>query len=278
MFPAIGEKLADFLFPPSCVACGQAGDWWCADCRDGCQRISGKICPKCLAVVQPLTLPRSRPAGPLPPLPIRHPELDSGSPHFEWRPQWSQGRPREGQVESPTHGCGGTLPFDQVWALGYYHDPKLRPVITALKFQGVEALWKSLLSFLEGHAEAINVPGDGQAALVPMPLSARRLKERGFNQAEFVAQALQERLFPGSPIADCLRRTVHAAPQSSLAHDLGARRVNIENAFQASVRPPRRVILVDDVITTGATAAEAASALSAAGAERVSVFCLAIGS
>jgi ComF family protein len=230
--PVIGEKLADFLFPPYCVACGQAGDWWCADCRGKCQRVGGKICPQCLIVVG----------------------RDDG------------------------HACVGTLPFHDVWALGYYHDPKLRPAITALKFQGVEALRQSIRLFLESHQGAIDIRGLDQPVIVPMPLSEKRLKERGFNQAELVAQAVQETLLPGLSVADCLRRIGHVLPQSSLEHDLDMRRTNIKDAFQVTDRPPKHVILVDDVITTGATAAEAASVILSAGAENVSVFCLAIGS
>lgn len=124
-----------------------------------------------------------------------------------------------------------------------------------------------------------------------MPLADKRLKERGFNQAELIASLfsnewqVKSNKSDGSvlvtryqlPVTKCLIRVAHRDPQSSVEHDLAARQLNIKNCFEAIGQVPKQVILVDDVITTGATAAEAAGALLAAGAESVSVLTLAIG-
>jgi len=167
------------------------------------------------------------------------------------------------------------LPFTHVWSLGYYHDPKLRAAITALKFQGTTALHCDLKLFLKNRL-SFDLPLD--AVLIPMPLSSRRLKERGFNQAEIIAEAISTEYGVRSTIRkDVLFRVGHREAQSSMSHDQRERRENVANCFQAVGAVPKNIILVDDVITTGATAGEAAKVLLAAGAEKVSVLTLAIG-
>ncbi len=113
-------------------------------------------------------------------------------------------------------------------------------------------------------------PGDW---LLPLPLSRERLAERGFNQAWELAKALHRRC--GSPArarADLLLRVRHALPQSELRRN--QRLANVEGAF--AVDPllvaeltGRRVVLIDDVMTTGASLSAAAQALKAAGARSV---------
>lgn len=171
------------------------------------------------------------------------------------------------------HDCQGDLPFDQVWAAGFYHDPKLRAAITALKFHGTSALVRDIKLFLDTR-QLPDTPAD--AVLVPMPLADKRLKERGFNQAELIAKIFCDCL-PQASLSSCLKRVAHRDPQSSVEHNLAVRQLNIKNCFEAVGQVPKHVILVDDVITTGATAAEAAHVLLAAGAESISVLTLAIG-
>ncbi|MHB8831124.1 MAG: ComF family protein [Patescibacteria group bacterium] len=171
------------------------------------------------------------------------------------------------------HECHGDLPFNHVWAIGFYHDPKLRSAITALKFHGTSTLQNSIKLFLEAR-QLSGLPADG--VLVPMPLADKRLKERGFNQAELIARIFCDCL-PQASLNKSLKRVAHRDPQSSVEHDLAARQLNIKNCFKAIGQVPKHVILVDDVITTGATAAEAAYVFLAAGAESVSVLTLAIG-
>ena len=112
--------------------------------------------------------------------------------------------------------------------------------------------------------------------VVPVPLSADRLSERGFNQAAVLAQALAQ--LARLPLDDgSLVRTSHTARHRA-GMDERARRESVENAFV--VRRPRlvwneRVLLIDDVFTTGATASACAAALTAAGAQAVFVLTLA---
>ena len=104
--------------------------------------------------------------------------------------------------------------------------------------------------------------------LIPMPLSARRLRERGFNQALEIARAVQQRT--GVPIrATACRKTMDTEPQASLPWKERAK--NVRGAFvcDEDLRG-MSVAVVDDVITTGATLGELAKNLKRAGATRVS--------
>ena len=111
--------------------------------------------------------------------------------------------------------------------------------------------------------------------VVPVPLHSRRLVERGFDQAALLAAPVARRLgLPHAPRA--LERTRATPPQASL--DRAARSANVADAFACSsprIVARRRVLLVDDVRTTGATLSACAEALLAAGADGVSTLVLA---
>jgi ComF family protein len=102
--------------------------------------------------------------------------------------------------------------------------------------------------------------------VVPVPLSSRRLHSRGYNQAEMLARALAARTGRRYR-TDCLTRVRETGTQTALAPE--ARRANLADAFMSRDVAGARVVLVDDVLTTGATLVEAAMALQEGGAERV---------
>ena len=107
-----------------------------------------------------------------------------------------------------------------------------------------------------------------------MPLHPSRLVERGFNQSYEIARVVS-RLLDLELDGQALRRIRATAPQVGL--DRGARAVNLSGAFAADPRKVtgHHVILVDDVVTTGSTAIEAASTLRAAGAAAIEVWAVA---
>jgi ComF family protein len=115
--------------------------------------------------------------------------------------------------------------------------------------------------------------------LVPVPLHRVRLRERGFNQSERLAQGV-EALFPRAGVETLLERVRPTRVQSRL-RDPGERLANIRGAFRVSRPEAARgaaVLLVDDVITTGATVEECARVLKDAGARRVDVLAVALAS
>lgn len=106
----------------------------------------------------------------------------------------------------------------------------------------------------------------GETIVVPVPLDAARRRARGFNQAEELARALALTVADGYPLATGLVRVRETRPQVGL--DRAARRENVRGAFgwQGPPLAGGRVLLVDDVMTSGATAEACAAALKAAGA------------
>lgn len=114
---------------------------------------------------------------------------------------------------------------------------------------------------------------DSPDVIIPMPLSARRRLERGFNQAEIIAEFLSKSL--AVPLdGGSLRRHIDS-PLHRAGMDRVAREATVKNAFKV-VRPKlianKRILLIDDVLTTGVSASYCASVLKAVGAARVDVF------
>jgi ComF family protein len=157
-------------------------------------------------------------------------------------------------------------PFDCARGAGTYAGP-LRQALHAFKFRGQRALARPLAELMREQCDAVLIPS--VEALVPVPLARARLRERGFNQAELIADRLGA-LLGVSVRRRWLARVRETAPQTDLT--AAQRRANVEGAFVASSSVAgRHLVLVDDVLTTGATSGECARALRAAGARRVDV-------
>lgn len=150
-------------------------------------------------------------------------------------------------------------------AVACIYDATLQAAVHAFKYHKRRRLAGPLGDMLAEHLRAHPLPAD---VLIPVPLHAERLAERGFNQAEDLARRLAHHCKLPVLSKDLARRrdTGHQAR-------LG-RRARQENMSEAFVwlgkrPPPARILLIDDVLTTGATLAACAMALRAAGAREV---------
>jgi ComF family protein len=174
-------------------------------------------------------------------------------------------------------GCPGcrqeSFAFDRVLRLGPYED-MLKEVILRLKHNSGEGLAEVLGDLWAVHAEP-HLRTCAAHVVIPVPLHWRRRLWRGYNQSQPLAQALARRL--GHPCRPRLLRRIRATPEQK-GQTAADRRANVRGAFEARPGPELRgktVLLVDDVLTTGTTASEAARALRRAGAAAVQVAVLA---
>jgi len=163
----------------------------------------------------------------------------------------------------------GLTGFDAVYSYGSY-EGSLRKLIHLFKYDKIYSLARPLAGFL-----ARVLPREERFdVIVPMPLHWRRQWERGFNQSELLAGVIAKKW--GVPMQRAVRRVKSTAPQAGLTN--AKRRANVGGAFavRRNVRlSDARVLLVDDVLTTGATAAACARVLKRAGAAHVALLALA---
>lgn len=135
----------------------------------------------------------------------------------------------------------------------------MHPQLDALFFEGIiqkEHFYPLLIS---------------ESVFVPVPLHKKKLRKRGYNQAELLAKGLGKRF--GLPVVDCLQRVKETKTQVGLSKE--ERASNSRNAFafnpafQNNLRGIKQAFLVDDVVTSGATLRECAKVLKKAGVEKV---------
>ncbi|HET7676981.1 MAG TPA: phosphoribosyltransferase family protein [Candidatus Limnocylindrales bacterium] len=148
----------------------------------------------------------------------------------------------------------------------------VRVALHALKYGGERRLARPLGAYLAARWRRV---GHGGEVLVPVPVHADRLRQRGYDQALLLARAAGDGL--GLPVAEALARRAATAAMHALDREARAR--NVGGAFVPTpVAAPvggRHVLLVDDVVTTGATLAACAATLRAAGASGVSAITVA---
>lgn len=163
----------------------------------------------------------------------------------------------------------GVQGFDAVYSYGSYED-SLRKLIHLFKYGGVQPLARRFGDWL-----ALALPREKSFdVIVPMPLHWIKRWQRGFNQSDLLAREIGRRW--RVPVRAVVRRKKSTTPQAGLTN--AKRRANVSGAFDVrrgiSLKG-QRVLLVDDVITTGATARACALALKRAGAKHVAVLALA---
>ena len=178
-------------------------------------------------------------------------------------------------LPAPAPLCGECLnhepPFASAWAPFVYAHP-LDLLEARFKF-GADLAAGRVLSTLMIERLPVDAP-ERPALLIPIPLHAKRLRERGYNQALELARPLAK-AFAIPLRADALLRTRETPPQTGL--DAKTRRRNLRGAFAlgTDAKLPTHVALLDDVMTTGATLRECTRMLHRAGVTRVDVWALA---
>ncbi|HTY00285.1 MAG TPA: ComF family protein [Bacteroidota bacterium] len=145
----------------------------------------------------------------------------------------------------------------------------LQQLIHKLKYGGMTRIGvlvgEEIAAGIAGHR------GDGNAVIVPVPLHRAKRRERGYNQSYFIGRGISREL--GVPVREwALRREIYTRSQTTL--DIIERAKNVEGAFRVPSRSVdalrgKTVLLVDDVITTGATIRACAAALREANVERI---------
>ena len=161
----------------------------------------------------------------------------------------------------------GAQTYDACYSFGSFEN-ELRDLIHLLKYGRIETLARPL-----GKLLSTVLPRDQVFdAIVPMPLHWRKRWQRGFNQAELLAREVSRRT--GIPVRRLVRRVKNTSAQAGLTS--AKRRANMSMAFRTT-KPlaGQRIILLDDVLTTGSTAASCARALKRAGASYVVVLTVA---
>jgi len=163
----------------------------------------------------------------------------------------------------------GLAGYDYAYSFGYYDGP-LRKMIHHLKYASIAVLADPL-----GELMVRALPLDLQVdMIVPVPLHWRRRLWRGYNQCELLARPLESRL--RVPLVRAIRKTRHTETQASSTP--AERRSNLTGAFVLAgqqIVEGKRVLLVDDVLTTGATVMMCSALLRRGGAKSVTVLTLA---
>ena len=180
-------------------------------------------------------------------------------------------RPLRGETATRCGHCQRQPPpFDQVTAV-FHYQPPLDYLLKRLKFARDHGLGPLLADLLakQLRRRTAALP----ELLLPMPLHASRLRERGYNQATEIARPLARAL--DIPLEHGLCRRTRATEAQSLLGTT-ARRLNVRNAFDINDPvPARHVAIVDDVMTTGSSVTELARVIRQAGVDEIEVWVIA---
>lgn len=234
MFKKITNFILDLFFPKKCLGCNRADTYLCQACFNKIEIINNNTCFFCERIT------------------------------------W------QGKV---CLNCAKENGLDRIISATEYKNPLIRDLIKVFKYHYVKELTKPLSELLIkaiennwslGIARLPARQGHWDFLIVPIPLYGTRIRKRGFNQAELLAKEIAN--YFNLPLGlNILKRKIPTIPQVNIK-DREKRKANIKNIFDISPEysvEGKIIILVDDVITTGATLVEAGKILKKYGAKEV---------
>jgi len=228
-FQKVKEFIIDLIFPKQCLLCGLENTYLCRQCFKQIKINSKFYCVFC------------------------------------------QQNNEFGQVCQP---CQADAKLKAVWVAADYNDKIIQDLVHNLKYKYIEDIADSLGKILIKFIETNNIFTEFELSsdnviFVPVPLHKKRYLQRGYNQSQLIAEIISK--FYNIPVQVILQRIVNTTSQVNLKRK--ARQENVKNAFQLIVDQPKdlnkKIILIDDVITTGSTLNECARVLVANGYEQI---------
>ena len=239
----MARAMRDLLFPPVCLGCGGL-----------CEAVSPlrHVCERCAPTITRVQQPHCETCG--------HPFFGDV----------------EGERMCPH--CEGLRPLYRRAKTLTLFKGVARELILALKYQRGLFVLEDMGAVLASNPEAMDFVAG--AVLVPVPMHARKLRDRGYNQSQLWAEQMVKVMAGrGVGVAPLLERVQDG--ESQTAYDRRTRQTRMKNAFAprggAAINPDQRYILVDDVFTTGSTLNACARALRNAGAVSIDVITFAHG-
>ncbi|MCR4278430.1 MAG: phosphoribosyltransferase family protein [Candidatus Uhrbacteria bacterium] len=176
--------------------------------------------------------------------------------------------------------------LDGFIGVGYYHDPILRKALHELKYHSSTALLPSFQNVLRRYADLRNQPwpwvGETNIAIQPLVGVPRRIRARGFDQAEFFTNIIRNTWIPWAEPVSILKRHKKSVSRQADLEPGPLRIANVKGVYEIKNKNgetpiPQSLILVDDVVTTGATMQEATRILREAGVKKVFGIAIAVG-
>lgn len=227
----VTEFFLDMLFPVFCVGCRQPGIWLCAECLDKIPLKIDQFCPICEKITTP-----------------------KGEACFS---------------------CRKKTALDGLLVSSHYKLRIISKLIHLFKYRYVENISGSLGKIMCQACLEFSLPVPD--LIIPVPISKNKLRSRGYNQSALLAKYISEHITPGYRIdvsENYLLKKNTYTPQMTIKN-YEARMNNVKNSFGINNSAARekiknqRILLVDDVATTGATLIECAKVLKHSGAKEV---------
>ena len=156
----------------------------------------------------------------------------------------------------------------------FSYQERIRKLILNYKFNGKSYLYKTIVSFLLKNEKFFQIL-KSYDTIIPVPISQKRRKERGYNQSELIAREIAKNM-EINYVNQCLFKTKNIVEQSRLNKE--ERQKNIQGVYQLykpEIITNRKIMLVDDIYTTGSTVNECSKILSGAKPKKIGVFTIA---